>query len=338
MPSEFGPVNNMPYGINDLDPIVATTGNRRVRCFVRGCRQSLRIPARGQTGEVCPEHGIRCHASSSATVTYTYADAQRNIIAAPRLFKERIVGHPYKYESNRFGYEKSEDAVTWNVFRSIQEAGCLALIGEFLTGQASQIEPQLYLWGIDLTDDSFEPWTLLQNARERFESNLPVKRPKTEPDIALHVPGRYLVLIEAKFTSPNTTYERGPRRDKQSLTLAELLEIYDDESLIIINRRDAHAANRVHYQLWRNTVFAEWMAQLDHPRTKAFHVNLVREGYEQESGKEFQRLIAAGYEDRFHQVTWESLYRATQGEGRLTLMHRYLKTKTAGLARAFQLG
>jgi hypothetical protein len=289
------------------------------------------------SGEVCPDHGIRCHYSSGGS-TYTYQSAPRNIIASPDLFERHVLQNPFKYESHRFGFERSEDAVSWNVFRSLQEAGALAQIGELFTGERSPIEPHFYLWGLDLSEDRFEPWRLLVAARERFESALPVERPQTEPDIALHLPGRYLVLIEAKFTSPNTTYERGPRRDKQSLTLDELLDIYDDERLTIINRQNAHAANRVHYQLWRNTVFAEWMAQLDHPRTKAFHVNLVREGYEQESGQEFQRLLSAGYENRFRQVTWESLYRATQGEGRLALMHRYLETKTAGLARAFQLG
>jgi hypothetical protein len=63
---------------------------------------------------------------------------------------------------------------------------------------------------------------LLIAARKRFESDLPVERPYTEPDIMLHLPGRYLVLLEAKFTSPNTTYARGPRKDSQSLTLDEL--------------------------------------------------------------------------------------------------------------------
>ena len=68
------------------------------------------------------------------------------------------------------------------------------------------VEPFLYLWGICLTEDAFDPMELLIAARKRFESNLPVERPYTEPDIMIHLPGRYLILIEAKFTSPNTTY------------------------------------------------------------------------------------------------------------------------------------
>ena len=99
--------------------------------------------------------------------------------------------------------------------------------------------------------------------------------PLTEPDIALWLPGRYLILIEAKFTSPNTHYKRGPRSNSSSLTLDELLEIYQSPELQTLDYVAAQRSNRVHYQLWRNMIFAEWMAKLDHPNTEAFHVNLV---------------------------------------------------------------
>jgi len=54
-----------------------------------------------------------------------------------------------------------------------------------LIGESHSEEPDLYLWGIRVSGDSFEPWDLLIAARKRFESNLPVVRPLTEPDIAL---------------------------------------------------------------------------------------------------------------------------------------------------------
>jgi hypothetical protein len=304
--------------------------------YFRGCERVLRTPARGVSGEVCPEHGIRCH-HSSAGATYTYRDAKRNIVASPDLFERCVLRNPFKYESHRFGFEKSEDAVSWNVFRSLQEAGMLGKVGELLTGERAPIEPHLYLWGLDLTDDGFDPWHLLVAARERFESALPVDRPKTEPDIALHVPGRYLVLIEAKFTSSNTFYQRGPRKDGKSLTLDELLSIYDDSQLEILDRNQAARAERVFYQLWRNMVFAEWMAKLDHPRTKAFHVNLVRKGTEHSSAAEFHGMVTDGHKERFRQVTWEAIYAAAVGDRRLSLLSRYFETKSAGLRKAFRL-
>jgi hypothetical protein len=259
-----------------------------------------------------------------------------NVIASPELLATRVVHHPFKFESHRLGSERSEDAVSWNVFRSWQEAGLLHLIGEQITGTASGIEPDLYLWGLHLNDDSLEPWQLLIKARERFENKLPVERPLTEPDIALHLPGKYLILIEAKFTSPNSAYVRGPRKDRSSLTLDELLEIYSDPDLKLLNRREAHSRSRVFYQLWRNTTFAEWMARLDHPKTQAFHVNLVRDDAEAESCEEFHGLMNPGFQERFQRWTWEDLYQLAIDQPKLQHLRRYLETKTAGLTRAFK--
>lgn len=327
----------LPYGMNDLETNVKVSEDgRKVRCYVRECDHWLQTPKRQLRGDVCPSHGIRCH-NSYAGSTYSYADPKRNVIASPVQFGTRVIHHPFKYESHRLGLEKSEDTLTWNVFRSLQEAGQLSSLVESVTGEKSPIEPYLYLWGICLTDDEFEAWPLLIAARERFERQLPVERPYTEPDIALHLPGRYLILIEAKFTSPNTYYQPGPRKDAHSLTFDELLGRYTDPALRILDLERARRAPRVYQQLWRNTIFAEWMAVSDHPRTKAYHFNLVRDGKEVESEPEFRRLISPRFQDRFHRITWEQIYGLTAGCDRLETMRRYLVNKTAGLQPAFRL-
>ena len=227
--------------------------------------------------------------------------------------------------------------LSWNVFRSLQEAGCLGTLGRLLTGDTTPLEPFLLMWGIFVTEDAFDPWNLLIAARNRFESHLPVERPLTEPDIMLWLPGKYLILIEAKFTSGNMTYERGPRKDHQSLTLKELLDIYHDPALQILDFDRARVVPQVHYQLWRNMVFSEWMSRQDHPQTKAFHVNLVRRGHEMESATEFHGLVKPEYKNRFRRITWEQIYHVCLREERLSRLCRYLETKTAGLAPAFRL-
>lgn len=329
--------SKLPYGVPDLDPsvVVHPDDPDRVRCYIRGCQHFVRRPTRYARGEECPDHGIYCHYSRYGA-TYSYRDVRRNIIASPDLFAQRIVGHPFKYESHRLGAENSEDALSWNVFRSLQEAGLLAAVAKLMIGEDHPQEPDLYLWGIRVSDDSFEPWDLLIAARERFESNLPVKRPLTEPDIALHLPGKYLVLIEAKFTSPNPFYERGPRKDGQSLTLDELLSIYWDDSLRILDYARTSSADRVAYQLWRNMVFAEWMAIRDGLSSRAYHVNLVRDGCETESAAMFSSSITAGFANHFCLQTWELLGSHFRTRGSLPI-GRYLLDKTAHLTRAFSL-
>lgn len=328
----------LPFGTHNLDPraVCLGTSPRRVRCYVRGCGRVLETPTRYDKGEPCPEHGIRCHYSSYGA-TYSYRDVRGNAIASPDLLTTRIIGHPFKFESHRLGSERSEDMLSWNVFRSLQEAGCLGTLAQAITGDSTPLEPFLFLWGICLTDDAFDGWDLLSAARKRFESNLPVKRPLTEPDIMLWLPGRYLILIEAKFTSGNMAYEHGPRKDAQSLTLEELLKIYHDPTLDILDYDRACSATQVYYQLWRNMVFSEWMAREDHPATKAYHVNLVRRGSEQASAADFHSLVKPEYDDRFRRITWEQIYHLFVNNERLSTLCRYMETKTAGLVRAFHL-
>jgi hypothetical protein len=307
------------------------------RCFVRGCDQWLRLATRQQHGEPCPVHGIRLHKSK----TYSYARAEQNMIAGRDLYRQRIDNHPFKVDTLKLGNENSEDALSWNVFRTLHEARKLGQLVQLLVGEESPIEPQLYLWGLQICDDSGEPWSLLIKARERFEQRLPVDRPKTEPDIAIHLPGRYLILIEAKFTSPNTFYEHGPRKDSKSLTLQELRTIYQDPDNQILDYGLAAQQSRIFYQLWRNMTFAEWMARHDHPHTRAYHLNLVRQGYEAESATEFATLVRPEFQNRFQQWTWEHLYHwmveSCSEHPQIQTCANYLQNKTANLKPAFQL-
>lgn len=329
----------LPFGLLDLDPVVVTDRGPppRVKCYVAGCQEMLRPPTREFRGDICRHHGIRTHLSGS-TPTFTYQRAERNLITAHRLFSTKLRGNKFKFETHRFGYERSEDALTWNVLRSFQEAGCLHDIARYVTGLELLSEPTLYLWGLRLSDDSLEPWDLLLEARKRFESRLPVKRPATEPDIALHLSKQYLVLIEAKLSSENPSYSNGPRKNGQSLTKDELLDIYHDQKLQILDVDKARSAERILYQLWRNLQFAEYMALLDSPQTKAFHANLVRAGCEHASTAEFRELIRPEFADRFMRLTWENIFTLAGLHSRkLSRLLEYMATKTLNLQPAFQL-
>jgi len=326
--------NYLPYGIFDLDPqIYADRGPPlRIKCFVRGCDQLLQPPTRGFRGDVCRQHKIRCHASG----TYTYPNVRHNIIVAKELLATRIIHHPFKFESHRLGYEKSEDAVTFNLFRSFQEAGCLNYIGRYITGLDAEDEPRLFLWGLELTDDSLTPLDLLIAARTRFETRLPVRRPATEPDAIILLDGVYLILVEAKLTSPNPYYTDGPRKNGQSLTKDELLNTYADLSLQMLDRQKAAEADRVYYQLWRNLVFAEWMALAAEHGTQPYLANLTCWGHENDSFNHFAQMVRPEFAGHLCHLYWEDLYvLAGLKLQRLSLLQQYLLTKTANLRPAF---
>jgi hypothetical protein len=326
----------LPFGLNDLEGFVQRDPNTgKVKCVVRSCGVWLQPPTRAvPRGDVCPEHGIQVHTSG----TFSYADYRRNLtVDDAAYFHQHIRYHPFKYECHRFGQEKSEDALSFNVFRSFQRAGCLKSIVTLCTGIETQIEPLLLLWGLELQPSGVEPWKLLIEARNRFESDLPVDRPKTEPDIILFHPGRYVILIEAKFTSPNGVYERNRRPRDGQLTLNQLLNIYTDEQLRILDYAEAGRRDRVHYQLWRNMIFAEWMAGRDASSTRAYHANLVRQGHEECCSVEFLGLLRPEYRDRFRQITWEQLCCMATRQPEMGRCCTYIRNKTAGLKPAFRL-
>jgi len=241
-------------------------------------------------------------------------------------------------ETHRLGFCNSEDAVSWCVFRSFQEAKALHLIAQWVTGQEITEEPFLYLWGLSSTDNRFEPWQLLTEARRRFEiAKLPVSRPLSEPDIALFLPGQLLVILEAKLLSHNpVVYRDQPRKSPQSLTLEELLNLYQDPCLEILDQEKVLATERTWPQLHRYLVFAEYMARLDSPNTQAFLVNLVRAGQEHESASEFSQFLRSGYADRFLRMTWETVYALSGLHWRkLSRLQEYMVTKAVGVSGGF---
>lgn len=311
--------------------LIRSKKNGTVRCPIRGCRHWLKPPTRNpkNAGQPCPDHQIVVHSSG----TYTYADYRRNLIVDADYFDRHILNHPFKYETHRFGSECSEDAVSFNVFRSLQRAGCLGEVVHRCVGYRPRCEPKLILWGLELTPQGVEPWDLLIRARDMFESDLPVDRPKTEPDIALHVPGKLLLLIEAKFTSVNPVY-RKDRTKLLDLTLGQLIQIYQWPGMKFLDLEEAGRRDAIHYQLWRNLVFAEWMARQDSASTKGYVINLVREGCEESVCESVLTLMKPNYRDRFEQITWEQLFNIARQGGADDLC-RYLSNKTARLKPAF---
>jgi hypothetical protein len=344
-PEEFGgraddrPLPPLPYGLHELDEVVVSDPGppRVVQCYIRSCEELLRPPCRGFRGDACKAHGIYCHLSGSNR-TFTYRDFRRNLIVSPELFARKVRGNPHKVESHRFGYLNSEDAVSWNCFRSLQDAGVLHLIAQWVTGEPVTKEPFLWLWGLSSSDDRFRPWPLLTAARQRFEiGRLPVTRPLSEPDISLLIPGELLLIIEAKLLSPNpVVYRDQPRKTPQSLTLEELINLYHDPALRIPDCDKLRSAERAWSQLHRYLILAEWMAQRDSPHTRAYLANLVRAGQEHESTSDFRQFLRPEYADRFARLTWEAIFTLSgQYWRRLTRLHEYMLTKPVAVGGHF---
>ena len=191
-------------------------------------------------------------------------------------------------------------------------------------------EPELYLWG-NRIDAECKPWTRLNEVRAELESGMTIP---TEPDIMLRVPGQAIVLIEAKFGSPNPTLA-GKKGRFASVT--EFLNRYKckEGAADPLNRKwiSEQEDDGILEQLCRNAIFAHWLAS---EREQPFVINLVRGAAPNDEQLFRQHLSENGV--RFHVRRWEDLYGLSviQDE-RASVLRRYLKNKTLNLEPAFNL-
>lgn len=296
-----------------------------IRCCIRDCETWLPLFHRGADVGLssCPRHGIRM----SASPTYVYGSCWRNFLVRIDLARELK-----KVESWRLGNERSEDAVSWNVFLSLAELGALGSLVEMLTGINAADEPELYVWGNGIYG-ARRLEEELERTRHNLEAGMGIP---TEPDVMLRVPGRAVVLVEAKLGSPNGTL-RG-KNLRFGSTEAFLARYRAAEGRVDplarqwIKQREAH---EVLEQLCRNVVFAQHLAE---PGERPFVVNLVREHAERDIERRLAPHLASARPVQFRRATWEQIYNlpVVSSDGAAPLRN-YLQNKTVNLAKAFNV-
>jgi hypothetical protein len=329
--TKFSWSSEIPYGTSEIEEDAASRysaaradsllSGESVRCCIRGCRELLPRRHRGQEPSFCPKHGI----SMSAKPTYIYRNPERNFIIG-----KNIPTSIAKVEKWRLGFETSEDALSWNVFVGIYALRGLAEAFESLTGTVASGEPELYLWG-NRIDADCTPWPDLYEVRKKLEKGMAIP---TEPDIMLRVPGQAIVLIEAKFGSPNGRL--AGKKDRLG-SVTDFLDRYrcKEGAADPLNRKwiSGQEDERILEQLCRNVIFAHWLAS---GREQPFVINLVRREAANDEQLFLQHL--AENEVRFHVRTWEDIFGLPliQSE-QASVLRRYLENKTLNLLPAFVL-
>jgi hypothetical protein len=245
-------------------------------------------------------NGTRPHGDPAvrfrASGTFIYEDPLENIIIGRELFRD--VAAWGKAETGRLGYENSEDAVSWNVFRSLQEEHMLAPVVEALVGGRPRGEAELIMWGREILADETGAARDLQAALDELE---PGYSQQTEPDIAVRRPGQGWVLIEAKFTSPMSTYGSAPGRvrDWTRRYAAQCPGVFNENAL-------AAARPALFYeQLLRNVALA---AKLAGDGQRAHVLALVRRGDRAPVEGRILPLLRKDCAVIFVRAAWEGLY------------------------------
>jgi hypothetical protein len=308
-------------------------------CPVRSCKATLQrrhLPKRIQLN--CPDHEIEIRSK-----TFIYKNPLRNIRFECDFFERAILNNPLKAETHRFGNENSEDALTWNVFAALAKRKRLSALSRCLSQIDNNDEPELYLWGLRVSLDDLgtpKPFDALCEARNVFESD--ITRLWTEPDIIMYAPKRFLILVEAKFTSGNPTAGLGANDvsgDKPK-TPAGILNRYRADRLPPGSLRIPTIEAPLFSQLYRNLVFAIWMAAKLNVEWRL--VNLTSKLLSNETSNDLTTFINAvlppGTRQRFVRYTWEQLFRAhVEGIDDLHELATYLRFKSANCGRAFDM-
>ena len=156
----------------------------------------------------------------------------------------------------------------------------------------------------------------------------------TEPDIILRVPGRLLVLIEAKFGSSNATLlDKEDRFGGVDEFLARYPAAEGIEDPIDRKWIEEQAPKFVLEQLVRNVVFATHLAEKGE---RMIVLNLVRQSDEITVESEFRKHLVSQSCVEFRRVTWESLWTiVVRGGDNATPVVNYLANKSLGLRAAF---
>jgi hypothetical protein len=329
--------NTQPIGLSELEDNAAKRYKLQsadsllrddsIRCCVRGCQHWLAKRKRGvkDPSIYCPEHEI----SVSPSSTYVYNDYHKNIIIDVPLLDQI---KQKKVESHRLTNERSEDALSWNYFVATSQLGGLASVFDLMTGMDLKVEPELYLWGIRITDESPHTWGRLKSTRKSLGeiSGIP-----TEPDIMLRVPGKAIVLIEAKFGSSNSTLV--PKKMRPD-GVSDFLNKYPgvDGKVDPLNRSwiKKQQFGTIPEQLLRNIIFAQWLAE---GQEAPFVVNLVRATDEVDVTERMAAHLSADCPVSFKRCTWEGLFQVPiLSSSDAKPLKNYLMNKTNNLAKAFQ--
>jgi len=186
----------------------------------------------------------------------------------------------------------------------------------------------LLLWGrrINIKDTADTP--VLQQTLDRLE---PEHTQQTEPDVILRVAGWGWIFIEAKLSSPTSTY--ADKREK----LKSWIERYADASpgLFASAVLQAADASRFPEQLLRNVAVANAVRDGDE---RAVVVALVREQYAEAVNGWAGTYLAPDAPVSTRSATWEQLYDALPAtDARLATLRDYMWNKSAGLRPAFRL-
>ncbi len=278
--------------MKSLKPALPVT-ETHVECPVAGCTQQVkrqRMVFRTTGDFLCPDHRIYISPS-----TFEYQDFHDNLLWVSDQDLRLLDAINRVKRESRMARDNSEDALTWNIFRFLEQSALLGGWLESIAGTPVR-NPGIKYWSY--CPDADDSWPALEAARRTF-GETPGRG--SEPDLIVES-DEAIYWIEAKFQSGNDTCPSDPNNSRQYITGGD--RWFDR---VFKSPFGEVAVKQRFYELTRFWLLGSRGAA---QAGKQFYLlNLVLDRKEASIGREFGKHIIATEDRQFKRVTWEDIYR-----------------------------
>jgi hypothetical protein len=311
-------------GLTNLKTKISVTSTT-VECPVKFCGQIVARQQRSFRREErfkCPDHKIYISPS-----TFEYARESENLLWNNEADMALLAAIKTVKRESRLARDNSEDALTWNVFRFLENTNQLAPLLSYVT-QTSHSHAELIYWSYSRTGNG--AWLELNKARTEFGEHL---QRSSEPDL-IAMTDTALFFIEAKLTVTNNTLPSQANERKKYLTGGNQWH-----AQVFASKYENVAIQAKKYELFRFWLLGSWLASA---MDKDFYLlNVVPSARESDIEAQFALHIQANHQRQFKRLSWESIYRYIDTEASNSpekqMFSNYFKNKTTGYNRFGEL-
>ena len=236
--------------------------------------------------------------------------------------KERLPdGSPY------IASEHSEDALSWNLFRSLQLTGKLSLVMDTLPIQVDVQE--LYFWQHAVSRQSQDTDPEIQDVLNEMEPwGWNGRRQQTETDVILR--GRHqIVVVECKLGKPDAMVRAWSRSGSTSRPMrSNYLSFMEKLGVKLFNKSfDLEGDGRRFYQLFRNYLLGAALCQKWDTEfslvtiVNSLNSNLDGKSHEEEFGYFQSKLVQPS---NAFLITWQQIWGKLGEEAGLEALQKWL--------------
>jgi len=279
------------YGYDSLKPQIILLEDE-VECPVKNCSTKVKRQRKVFKKEL--QFKCKIHQIYISPSTYEYEAEYDNLLWTNDTDKKFLEEIKTVKRESRIARENSEDAVSFNVFRYLQNNNLLDLFLSNIS-KVKVANSELILWSYSEKEKG--TYSLLNAARTEFGEAI---NRGSEPDIIIQT-DQTLFFIEAKVLAFNETKPSDPENTKKYLTGGN-----NWFNKVFCANYNSIAIEQEKYELLRFWLLGTWMAHKIGLRFSL--VSLVLGHRESAIEEVFDKMIVEDGEKQFDRISWENIY------------------------------